>query len=79
MHRYKLAAAACRDASVQTNFVNHQTPATADDGEISTNLKAELTQLQKEKQVWSQKLNIDWCNMSDLGIVCLNCLSRTLK
>ena len=55
MHRYKLAATACRDASVQTNFVNHQTPATADDSEISTNLKAELTRLQREKQVQSQQ------------------------
>ena len=51
MHRYKLAAAVCRDASVQTNLVNHQTPATADDNEISTNLKAELIRLQQEKQV----------------------------
>ena len=51
MHRYKLATAACRDAWVQTEFINHlQTgPANADDREIST--KAEIIQLQQEKQV----------------------------
>ena len=49
-YRYKLAASATRDMSVQTDFVHHQTVANdTDDNEIST--KVELTRLQQEKQV----------------------------